>query len=78
MPKNYLVTHSFDNADKNLCVDIIQMTDQNFRFQEWRREPEDISGWFLVLDSFPKTYPTAIEAIKAAKKFIAWFNALNT
>lgn len=77
MPKNYLVAHSIDNQELNRCIDIIQDLNDRFRFQEWRREPEDISGWFLVLDSSPKTYPTAIEAIVAAKQTIAWFDTLN-
>jgi uncharacterized protein (DUF924 family) len=77
MSKNHLVAHSVDNQEQNRCVDIIQDLNGKFRFQEWRREPEDIYGWFLVLDSLPKTYPTAIEAIVAAKQTIAWFDALN-
>jgi hypothetical protein len=77
MSKNHLVAHSVDNQEQNRCVDIIQDLNGMFRFQEWRREPEDIYGWFLVLDSLPKTYPTAIEAIVAAKQTIAWFDALN-
>jgi hypothetical protein len=77
MPKNYLVAHSIDNQEQNRCIDIIQDLNDKFRFQEWRREPEDISGWFLVLDSSPNTYPTAIEAIVAAKQTIAWFDTLN-
>ena len=77
MPKNYVVAHSVDNQEQNRCVDIIQDLNSTFRFQEWRREPEDISGWFLMLDSSPKTYPTVIEAIAAAKQTIAWFNTMN-
>ena len=77
MPKNHLVTHSVDNQEQTRCVDIIQDLNGTFRFQEWRREPEDISGWFLILDSSPKTYPTALEAIIAAKQSIAWFDSLN-
>ncbi len=77
MPKNYLVAHSVDNQEQNRCVDIIQDLNGMFRFQEWRREPEDLSGWILLRDSSPKTYPTAIDAIVAAKQTIAWFDALN-
>jgi hypothetical protein len=77
MSKNYLVAHSIDNQEKSRCVDIIQDLNGKFRFQEWRREPEDLSGWFLMLDSSPKTYPTAKEAIVAAKQAIAWFDTLD-
>lgn len=77
MSKNYLVAHSIDNQEKSRCIDIIQDLNGKFRFQEWRREPEDLSGWFLMLDSSPKTYPTAKEAIVAAKQAIAWFDPLD-
>ena len=77
MSKNYLVAHSVDNQEQNRCVDIIQDLNGMFRFQEWRREPEDLSGWILLRDSSPKTYPTAIDAIVAAKQTIDWFDALN-
>lgn len=77
MPKHHIVTHSFDNNDCNRCVDIIQFAEQDFRFQEWRREPEDFSGWFLTLDSLPKFYVCAADAIAAAKQSIAWFKEIN-
>jgi hypothetical protein len=77
MSKNYLVAHSIDNQEKSRCIDIIQDLNGKFRFQEWRRESEDLSGWFLMLDSSPKTYPTAKEAIVAAKQTIAWFDPLD-
>jgi len=77
MSKNYLVAHSIHNQEKSRCIDIIQDLNGKFRFQEWRREPEDLSGWFLMLDSSPKTYPTAKEAIVAAKQTIAWFDPLD-
>jgi hypothetical protein len=77
MAKNFLVAHSVDNPEKNRCVDIIQDLDGKFHFQEWRREPEDLSGWFLMLDSSPETFVSQTEAISAAKKAIAWFDQLN-
>ena len=77
MVKNFLVAHSVDNPEKNRCVDIIQNLDGKFHFQEWRREPEDLSGWFLMLDSSPETFVSQTEAISAAKKAIAWFDQLN-
>lgn len=76
MFKKHLVTHSFDNDEKNRCVDIIQVAEQNFRFQEWRREPEDISGWFLMLDSQPRFYSCAEDAIVEAKRAIDWFSEI--
>lgn len=78
MQKNYRVTKSIDNQEHNRCVDIIQDLNGRFRFQEWRREPEDISGWFLMLDSSPKTFVSETDAISVAKQAVIWFNDLNT
>jgi hypothetical protein len=77
MPKKNLVAHSVDNQEKNRCVDIIQELNGKFHFQEWRREPEDISGWFLMGDSSPNTFNSKDEAIRAAKEAITWFRELN-
>ena len=74
MFKKHRVTHSFDNCEKNRCVDIIQVAEHIYRFQEWRREPEDISGWFLMLDSQPISYSCAEDAIVEAKRVIDWFS----
>ena len=73
MPKSYRVVNSFDNDEKNRCVDILQDLDGNFRFQELRREPEDISGWFLIRDSSPIHFASEAEAIKGAQQAVKWF-----
>ena len=78
MPKNYQVTKSIDNQEFNRCVDIIKAIYGFYRFQEWRREPEDISGWFLMLDSSPKTFVSEAEAITAAKRTVTWYGTLDT
>jgi len=78
MAKNYQVTKSIDNQELNRCVDIIKALDGFYRFQEWRREPEDISGWFLMLDSSPKTFLSEAEAIAAAKRAVTWYDNLDT
>ncbi len=78
MAKNYQVTKSVDNQEFNRCIDIIQLLDGRYRFQEWRREPEDISGWFLMLDSSPITFISEAEAITAAKRAVTWYGNLKT
>lgn len=76
MPKNYRVTQSFNNPEQNRCVDIIELNAGGFRFQEWRREPEDISGWFLMTDSGSEIFPSEEQAINAARLAVVWFNEL--
>ncbi|MEI7792930.1 MAG: hypothetical protein WCI57_05600 [Candidatus Berkelbacteria bacterium] len=73
MTKSYRVVNSFDNDEKNRCVDIVQDLAGNFRFQELRREPEDISGWFLIWDSLPIHFASEAEAIKGAQQAVKWF-----
>lgn len=77
MKKGHRVEKSFNNTEGNRCVDIIVTHEGVFRFQEWRREPEDISGWFLMLDSAPTVYASEIEAIDAARQAVSWFNELR-
>jgi|UniRef100_UPI0040484DE0 hypothetical protein len=73
MTKNYTVVNSFDNDEKNRCVDIVRDLEGNFGFQELRREPEDISGWFLIRDSSPIHFASEAEAIKGAQQAVKWF-----
>ena len=53
MAKPYLVSQSIEHPEKNRCVDIVQQHDGKYRFQEWRRDIEDTSGWILLFDSQP-------------------------
>jgi hypothetical protein len=72
MAKNYRVINSFENQQRNKCVDIIQVEDGTFRFQEWRRDCEDLHGWFLLQDSLPIAYNTEEKAVSSATKTIIW------
>jgi hypothetical protein len=78
MKKQYQVVDSFENEQSNRCVDIIQDQEGRFRYQEWRREPEDLAGWFLMRDSQPESFASARQATLAAQKFITWFIPINT
>ena len=72
--KAYSVINSFDNEDRNRCVDIVKDLEGTYRFQEWRRDTEDLSGWYLMRDSDPYTFPTEQDAITAASSSINWFS----
>ena len=67
------LTNSFENAERSRCVDIVRSTSGRFRFQEWRRETEDLSGWFLMVDSGTQTFDTEEQAVASARAAIAWF-----
>ena len=67
------LTNSFENTERSRCVDIVRSTNGQFRFQEWRREPEDLAGWFLMADSGTQTFDTEEKAVASARATIVWF-----
>ena len=67
------LTNNFENNERSRCVDIMRSANGRFRFQEWRREPEDLAGWFLMVDSGAQTFDTEEQAIASARAAIAWF-----
>ena len=72
MGKDYIVTDCIEHPEKNRCVDIIQQRDGKYRFQEWRRDSEDTTGWILLLDSQPVVFEGEEIAIRAAENAIDW------
>ena len=72
MAKPYLVSQSIEHPEKNRCVDIVQQQDGNYRFQEWRRDIEDTSGWILLFDSQPVVLNSEGEALSAATLRCIW------
>jgi hypothetical protein len=40
------VVTSFENPEKDHCVDIFVRADGSYGYEEWRREPEDPGRWF--------------------------------
>ena len=72
MVKSYLVSQSIEHPEKNRCVDIVQQQDGNYRFQEWRRDIEDTSGWILLFDSQPVVFNSEGEALSAATLRCNW------
>jgi hypothetical protein len=73
MMKSYTLIDSFENSEKNRCVDIVQEDGGFYRYQEWRRDVEDLHGWHLLKDSLPLQYSTTKDAIEAAQNEIIWF-----
>ena len=72
MAKPYLVSQSIEHPEKNRRVDIVQQQDGKYRFQEWRRDIEDTSGWILLFDSQPVVFESEAAAVDVAKVTINW------
>ena len=67
MVRPYFVTQSIEHPERNRCVDIIQQQDRKYRFQEWRRDIEDTSGWILLFDSQPVAFESEAAALITAQ-----------
>lgn len=67
------VTASFENPERNRCVDIVIHDDGHYGFAEWRREPEDPGNWYRMADDGGARFGTEAGAIAAAKQRVAWF-----
>lgn len=70
-----LVT-SFENPERDRCVDVFSRDDGSFGFEEWRREPEDPGNWYRTHYYAAAVYVTAAEAISDARVKVPWFGAL--
>ena len=66
------VLTSLENSSGDHCVDIFVRTDGTFGFEEYRRDPEDASGWFSLHRYSRQVFSTAEDALPEAKSRVAW------
>ena len=72
MPASPKVLKSLENSAGDHCVDIFVRTDGTFGFEEYRRDPEDASGWFSLHRYSRQVFSTAENALAEAKSRVAW------
>ncbi|HUF87331.1 MAG TPA: hypothetical protein VMM59_08110 [Thermohalobaculum sp.] len=72
MPARNLVVRSIETPDGLRCVDIIRHPDGAFGFAEFRRDPEDPSGWHPTGLASPEPLASAEAALAAARRQVAW------
>ncbi len=70
-----VVCDSIEEASGNRCVDIFERLDNTFGFQEFRRDSEDLGGWFPIGTFSSYIFETRIEAIQAACENVSWFKS---
>ena len=70
MPK--LVVASFDSPSGDHCVDIFRHDDGTFGLEEFRRDSEDLSGWFPLHRHSGRIFATDAEALAHARSAIPW------
>ena len=54
------------------CVDIFSRPDDTFGFEEFRRDPEDRGAWTPIAYYSGRVFPTADEALSAARAAVPW------
>ena len=67
---------SIGNSDGTRCVDVFEYPDGFFGFQQFRRDVEDVTGWFPIGTIPVKKYTTKSLAMQAAYKNIEWLHDL--
>ncbi len=66
------VLSSIENREADHCVDIFVRDDGAFGFEEYRRDPEDLAGWFPLNRFAHLAFASEAEASAAAVSLVAW------
>ena len=72
MPELTKVLTSLETSAGDHCVDIFLRADGTFGFEEYRRDPEDGSGWFSLHRFSRQVFATAEDALAQAKSRVEW------
>ena len=71
--KDQVVINSINNDNNNLCIDFFIRNNKTFGNQEYRKDPENISGWYRIGNYDYKVFSNKDDAYHDAKKTIVWF-----
>ena len=71
-----VVVSSTDSPAGDYCVDIFQHDDGTFGLEEFRRDPEDLKGWFPLHRHSGQTFATDAEALAHARVTVAWMSGI--
>jgi hypothetical protein len=66
------VLTSLENSAGDHSVDIFVRADGTFGFEEFRRDPEDVSGWFPLHRYSNQVFSTQEDALAQVKSKVAW------
>jgi len=72
MPAPIKVLTSLENSSGDHCVDIFVRHDGTFGFEESRKDPEDVRGWFSLNRYSCQVFATAEDALAQAKSKVEW------
>ncbi len=68
------VIESINNATGDHCVDIFVRDDGSFGFEEYRRDHEDLRGWFPLHRYGTQSFASKDAALHQARLLIAWMD----
>jgi hypothetical protein len=67
------VVASYNNDSGEHCVDIFVREDGTYGFEEYRRDAEDLRGWFSLHRHAHRVFATEAAALAEARALVAWF-----
>ncbi len=71
--KDKVVINSINNDNNNLCIDFFIRKNKTFGYQEYRKDPENISELYRIGNYDYKVFLNKDDAYHDAKKTIVWF-----
>ena len=66
------VIASFNNETGDHCIDIFLRDDGSFGFEEYRRDHEDLRGWFSLRRYGTQVFSSEDDARHHAKAAVEW------
>jgi hypothetical protein len=72
--KSWTVLASYQTPEADRSVDVFARPDGTFGFEEFRKDPEDMGAWTPISYFSGMTYPTADEAVSAARAAVPWLS----
>lgn len=71
------VARSLESPCGTRCVDLYQRPDGTYGFAEYRRDPEDPSGWHPTGVQSIAAFTNVDAALKAARAGVAWLAEMS-
>lgn len=68
------VIASFNNETGDHCIDVFERDDGTFGFEEFRRDHEDLRGWFSLQRYGTRIHASEAAALGDAKTSVQWLS----
>lgn len=66
------VNRSIETPDGGRCIDLFRRPDGSFGFEEYRRDPEDGSGWHPIGHFAEAVFASEAAALAQACRLVGW------